>query len=403
MSMETVGWEEMRKLSIQRLGILTAMGLAFALPCKPIAAAESIKVRSDFANLQAAADKGVIRVAALGGSITQNAKGHSATVPKWLSEKFPEAKIEAVNAGLSSTCSTTGAFRLQRDVLDKGAFDLLVVEFAVNDDQDAMHSRQEAIRGMEGIIRQVRMRSPATDILMVQYVNPGMLEKLQGGEVPVSIAAHEAVAEHYGITSINVAQALAEGAMDWATYGGTHPKAAGYELATTLMADALEKGLMAEARPARDLPERMDEECYDGAEFLDPQQAAWLGGWKWGQVSKALIPNGGIREDYRPLNVLRAEQPGTTLYLSFSGRAIGAFLLAGPDSGVVEVSVDAGEWRSIDTFHRFSKSLNYPRSVIFASGLRPGGHQLALRMGKRGETAGQGGDALNLLSFEVNR
>ena len=382
---------------------LVAVFLTWALPCKPIAAEEAIKVRSDFANLEAAAEKGKLRVVTLGGSITQNVKGHSAMVPEWLRGKFPDAEIEAVNAGLSSTCSTTGAFRLQRDVLDRGAVDLMVVEFAVNDDQDAMHSLEDATRGMEGIVRQMRMRSPETDILMVQYVNPGMLEKMQNGEVPVSVQAHEAVAEHYGITSVNVVRALADGAMDWPTYGGTHPKTAGYELATKLMAEAIEKGLAAEPGDDSDLPEPLDDQSYDGATFIDPQTAACLGGWKWGKATKELIPKGAIRGDYETMDVLRAEQAGTTLYLSFSGRAIGAFILAGPDSGVVEVSIDAGEWRSVDTYHRFSKSLNYPRSVMFASGLRPGGHQLALRIRERGEEDGEGGSALNLLNFEVNR
>lgn len=377
---------------------------AFLL-CKTTVAADAIKVRSDFGNLKAAAERGEIRVVTLGGSITQNAKGHSAMLPAWLQEKYPDAKVQAVNAGLSSTCSTTGAFRLGRDVLGKGNVDLLVVEFAVNDDQDAMHSRQDAIRGMEGIIRQMRMRSPGTDILMVQYVNPDMLEKLQKGEVPVSIAAHEAVAEHYGITSVNVAQALADGAMDWESYGGTHPKTAGYELATRLITEALEKGLAMElsASGAGDLPAPIDPQSYDGASFVDPQVASWLGAWQWGKATKELMPQGAIRADFAPMNVLRAQEPGATLYLNFSGRAIGAFILAGPDSAIIEVSVDAEDWRSIDTYHHHSKGLNYPRSVMFATGLSPSFHQLALRIRERGEGEGEGGDALNLLDFEENR
>ena len=394
----------MKKTMIRWMTLVAAV-LVWTLPCKPIAAEEAIKVRGDFKNLKAAAGKGKVRVVTLGGSITQNAKGHSAMLPEWLREKFPDAEVDAVNAGLSSTCSTTGAFRLQRDVLNQGDVNLLVVEFAVNDDQDAMHSLVDATRGMEGIVRQMRMHSPETDLLMVQYVNPGMLEKMQNGEVPVSVQAHEAVAEHYGITSVNVVRALADGAMDWKTYGGTHPKKEGYELATRLMTDALERGMAGESGAAEELPEPLDKECYDGATLVDPQTAAWLGAWKWGKVSRDLIPDGAIRGDYEGLELLRADEPGTTLYLGFSGRAIGAFILAGPDSGIVEVSIDAGEWQSIDTWHRFSKSLNYPRSVMFASGLRPGGHQLALRIRDRGDVdaEGEGGNALNLLNFQVNR
>ena len=393
----------MTKMMTCSMNLLAAFAV-WAIPCKPIAAEEAIKVRGDFAKLAAAAEEGRVRVVTLGGSITQNAKGHSAMLPEWLKGRYPDAEIEAVNAGLSSTCSTTGAFRLQRDVLGRGPVDLLVVEFAVNDDQDAMHSLEDATRGMEGIVRQMRMRSPGTDILMVQYVNPGMLEKMQNGEVPISVQAHEAVAEHYGITSVNVVKALADGAMDWKTYGGTHPKEEGYELATRLMTEALEKGLAMDPGTARDLPEPLDDRSYDGATLVDPQTAAWLGGWKWGKATRDLIPEGAIRGDYEAMDLLRAEEPGAILYFGFRGRAIGAFILAGPDSGIVEVSIDAGEWHRIDTYHRFSKSLNYPRSVMFASGLNPGGHQLALRLQKRegGDGGAEGGNALNLLSFQVN-
>ncbi|NNE94081.1 MAG: SGNH/GDSL hydrolase family protein, partial [Verrucomicrobiales bacterium] len=87
-----------------------------------------------------------IHVAFLGGSITQNTKGHTAMIPAWLEEKYPDTDFTFTNAGLSSTCSTTGAFRLYDHVLEKGGIDLLIVEFAVNDDQDAMHSKEQATR-----------------------------------------------------------------------------------------------------------------------------------------------------------------------------------------------------------------------------------------------------------------
>lgn len=104
-------------------------------------------------------------------------------------------------AGISSTGSTTGAFRLQNDVLAGGRVDLLIVEFAGNDDQDAAHVRRECIRGMEGIVRHLRKAQPQADILMAHYVNPEMLETLIKDETPLTISAHEAVAEHYGFFS----------------------------------------------------------------------------------------------------------------------------------------------------------------------------------------------------------
>ena len=93
-------------------------------------------------------------VAFIGGSITEM-NGYRPLMSDYLTQQFPATQFTFTNAGIASTCSMTGAHRIQRDVLSKGPVDLLFIEFAVNDDQDAGHARQECIRGMEGILRQV--------------------------------------------------------------------------------------------------------------------------------------------------------------------------------------------------------------------------------------------------------
>src|SRR5512136_862597 len=70
----------------------------------------------------------------MGGSITEM-DGYRPMVCELLRKRFPETEFAFTNAGIASTCSTTGAFRLQADVLAKGPVDLFLVEFAVNDDQ----------------------------------------------------------------------------------------------------------------------------------------------------------------------------------------------------------------------------------------------------------------------------
>lgn len=390
------------------LALLITTGLLTSVMGQEIdPATRNIHQRGDFSNLAAViAETGSAHVVTLGGSITQNTGGHSKRVPEWLAAKYPECDFTFTNAGLSSTCSTTGAFRLERFVLEKGPVDLLIVEFAVNDDQDAMYSAEVAKRGMEGIVRRVRGYNPNADILMVQYVNPAMLDLVQRGETPVSIAAHEVVAEHYGITSVDVAGEVADateaGRYTWDDYGGTHPAAFGYEMATNLMTTALDAGLKEEGElEPHPLPKPLDPQAYDAARWIDPQVALWLGGWKLGQVGKAMLPVGGIRGDYEKYQVLRAEEPGSTLYFNFRGRAVGAFVLAGPDAGMAEYSIDNGEWKTVDFFHKHSAGLNYPRSVIFADDLSGSGHQLALRVAEK-KNEKSSGNALSILFFEVN-
>ena len=85
------------------------------------------------------------------------------------------------------------AHRLQRDVLSKGSVDLLFIEFAVNDDQDAGHDLVHALRGMEGLIVQARRHNPNADIVVTHFANTGMMETIRKGEVPISIAAQSSM------------------------------------------------------------------------------------------------------------------------------------------------------------------------------------------------------------------
>ncbi len=116
-------------------------------------------------------------VAFIGGSITEM-EGYRPMVCAILERRFPHTRFVFTDAGIASTGSTTGAFRLQSDVLSRGPVDLLFIEFAVNDDQDAHHTRRECIRGLEGILRQARRHNPKMDIVITCFVNPDMMDGL---------------------------------------------------------------------------------------------------------------------------------------------------------------------------------------------------------------------------------
>ena len=212
-----------------KINFALATLIAFSSPSALSAfESENLTARCSFSHSLAVFEKNkTARVAFMGGSITEM-NGYRPMVAKWLEERFPKTKFEFVNAGISSTCSTTGAFRLQRDVLSHGSIDLFFIEFAVNDDQDAGHSKEACIRGMEGIIRQMRLKSPKTDLVVTYFVNPGMLEQLKQGKTPLPMAAHERVLEKYGVSRIHLARELAgqikQGSFSWEKFGGTHPK-----------------------------------------------------------------------------------------------------------------------------------------------------------------------------------
>lgn len=364
---------------------------------------ENVTTRGTFSNSRLAFEKKKAgRVAFMGGSITEM-NGYRPMVSKWLEQRFSKTKFEFINAGISSTCSTTGAFRLRRDVLDHGPIDLFFIEFAVNDDQDAGHSKEACIRGMEGLIRQVREKSPKTDVVVTYFVNQGMLEQLKQGKVPLPMAAHERVLEKYGVSRVHLARELAhqikQGSFSWQKFGGTHPKEPGNRLCANMHAQMLDKawaGKMPNEFENKKLPAQpIDENSYFNGRFLSPAKATLAEGWKFSEPEWNDL-KGGKRKRYLDRPLLHSQGPGKPVHLKFEGQAIGAFVSAGPDAGILEFVIDGKRKGSVDLFHRYSRGLHYPRSVMFAHDLSPGPHEIELSI-KAGERT-----AVRILEFCIN-
>ena len=344
-----------------------------------------------------------ICIVTLGGSITQKADGHSRMIPDWFQQRFPGAKVKSHNAGLSSTCSHSGAFRLRKHVLDRKP-DLLVVEFSVNDDQDARHPYDEAVKGMEGIVRHAH--SDNVPVLMILFVNDHLLKAAQSGKAASSVRAHLAVADHYGVPTVNVPQALAraieEGRMDWKAYGGVHPNRDGYRFVCDYVNQAAAQLLKRPARIRTILPSRLKMTSFVGGAWREPAGATYSPGWQVGKADRRLLVAGGFRKDYQSYPMAVASEPGASLTLDFEGTAVGAFLLAGPDAGQVEVRVDGGKPRIVDLYHDpYSRGLHYPRTRIFADGLERGRHTLSLKVLSSHHPKSKG-TACALLYFAVN-
>ena len=112
------------------------------------------------------------RIAFLGGSITAGG-GWRVHLMKYFQEKFPQTKFEFIGAGIGSMGSVPHAFRLERDVLSKAPVDLLFVEAAVNDTSNTADP-DHMLRGMEGVVRHMRMANSLTDIVHLHFVMPRM-------------------------------------------------------------------------------------------------------------------------------------------------------------------------------------------------------------------------------------
>ena len=343
-------------------------------------------------------------VAFLGGSITEM-NGFRPRVMKALRAKYPQIDFVEIAAGLSSTCSDAGAFRLEEDVLSKGVPDLFIVEAAVNDDQDGHFTPEHSVRGMEGVVRHVLMRNPACAVVVALMVNHGQYRTLMNGATPAHYAAHAKVAKHYGAALADVGSALAasakSGGMGWREYRDCHPSPAGCDLGAKVVVDAAARVFdpLGEAK-ARPLPPPLDAKSYFNGRFLSPNEVKLGEGWRVSRPDWKSIP-GNKRAYFTQGSAIWSERAGSELEFAFNGTAAALFLTAGPDAGDVEVSVDGGPFKKEALWAKYG-SLHYPYVHILADDLSCGTHKVRLRVVPAGRGRGSTGTAVRIHRICVN-
>lgn len=387
----------------------SALALLLAAPLRseePPPFGENVQFRGDLHNSKLKFEREKRgRVAFLGGSITEM-DGYRPMVCQSLKERFPSTEFSFVNAGISSTCSTTGAVRVDSDVFNEGPVDLFFVEFAVNDDQDAHHSRAHAIRGMEGILRKALKNNPRIDIVMTFFVNPAMLSTHQEGGVPLTVEAHETVAKHYAVSTIHlsreVAAQIAAGSLTWKQFGGVHPAPHGNSICARMIDDlfnrAWKKDFSSGSPQTHTVPAPLDPLNYESARYLGSSDLEMQMGWSYSIPDWKGLP-GSKRARFTESSLWHASERGATLKVSFEGTTVGAFVIAGPDAGTAEVSIDGESPREVNLYHAHSKGLHYPRSVLFGEELPSGKHVLILRVSSKSESSGH---AIRVLHFFSN-
>lgn len=173
-----------------------------------------------------------VTIAFIGGSITKGtmSKGsRDSSMNKkltyvdyfvdWWYKKFPKADLRFINAGISATDSYLGVHRVQTDVLDKNP-DLVLVEFAVNDQKTAYHKQ-----AYENLIRKILSASskPAVMLLFMAKLN-GWSCQLQQAEI----------GKHYNLPMLSYANVMKDMiskgiyTMEELSGDAIHPSALGY-------------------------------------------------------------------------------------------------------------------------------------------------------------------------------
>ncbi|TKG93721.1 hypothetical protein EYV94_15870 [Puteibacter caeruleilacunae] len=351
-------------------------------------------------------------VAFLGGSITFN-KGWRDMVCAYLKEKFPETEFTFIAAGIPSEGTTSGAYRLMRDVLSKGEVDLLFEEAAVNDRSPALRRNStDRVRGMEGIVRHALKANPTMDIVMMHFVDPSKMENYNNGTVPTEIADHNKVAVHYNIPVINLAKEVTErinaGEFTWeGDFKNLHPSPFGQDVYFQSMKKFLETayfGFVADDDKvvAHALPVKLDRYCYDNGGYIEIEKAKYGKGWK---IDPAWKPRNKerVRRGNTDIPLLVCEESGPTLKLEFTGSAIGIIGLSGPDAGTLEYTIDGKQYPVFDQYTVNSYFQHLPRYFVLAAELDPNKkHVLKLKLAEHANEQSKG-NACRIKSFIVNK
>jgi lysophospholipase L1-like esterase len=339
-----------------------------------------------------------VRVAYFGGSITAG-DGWRVQSMEYFRRLYPQADISEIHAAIGGTGSMVGVFRMDNDVIPHQP-DLLFVEFAVNDGGQAPERIRRAI---EGIVRKTWTRYPACDICFVYTLNTPHLPDLHAGKFPRSASTMEQVARHYDIPSIHlgleVVRLEKEGRLLFKTPGveitrvsgsgldldaplpltpdgkipfsadGTHPyKNTGHRLYTEALIRSLPAIKESSGIPeAHALPEPLDENNLETAAMLSVDKLKREGGW-------TMLRNGELRDNMhegfgdRVPSVWEGEA-GATLSFRFKGSTASIYDIIGPDSGMVEITLDGAKSRAV----RFDQYCTYHRLALLeiGSGLDP--------------------------------
>jgi len=374
----------------------------------PLPASDFHVLRSDFQHsfLKFKNEKKGV-VAFMGGSITES-DGWRNKVCQYLKEKFPETNFEFINAGIASTGSTPGAFRLSSEVLSKGKIDLLFEEAAVNDRTNGFDSLAQ-IRGMEGIVRHAKRSNPQMDIVLMHFVDPDKLTDYKNGVIPSEIQNHERVAEHYQVNSIHLAKEVYERIKNkeftWADdFKDLHPSPFGQEVyfqsIKTFLNNAF-NGISSSARySVNPLPTLLNDGSYDKGRYLSIKKAEiksdFMSVDSWKPQDAA-----GTRKQYVNIPALIGEKPDAAFQLEFTGNTIGICVASGPDAGIISYSIDGKPFKKLDLFTRWSENLHLPWYLMLGQSLNEKKHTLRVRILSEKNQKSKG-NACRILHFLVN-
>ncbi|MBQ3161335.1 MAG: SGNH/GDSL hydrolase family protein [Oscillospiraceae bacterium] len=168
-----------------------------------------------------------VTVGVIGGSITQGSSAsnqnncYASRFNQWWTNKFPEAEIGFVNAGIGGTNSYLGVHRVDEQLLAHNP-DVVIVEFSVNDTDKTMNKYS-----YDSLVRKILSyeTNPAVMLLFTTQENGTSLQDV-----------HKEIGAAYDLPMISYREVVypevAAGTLDWKLISpdNIHPNDAGHDI-----------------------------------------------------------------------------------------------------------------------------------------------------------------------------
>jgi hypothetical protein len=324
-----------------------------------------------------------VRVAYIGGSITEARDGWRDLTFSWMRSNYPLAPFKQFDAAIGGTGSDLGVFRMEKDVI-RHKPDLIFVEFAVNDfglDTESVY------KTMEGIVRKTWRNNPYADICFVYTVAENVVETILNGNYQNSALAMEKIAEHYQIPSLHlgveVVRLLKAGRLVFTgnpedhpgkivfTKDKTHPLSlTGHPVYAHAVISFL-KRIEENDQPKRHfLVKPYIKDNWENAKMIPLAELDLNAGWE--ELSSADELSRKFSK-FMPA-LYKAKPPTASFTVRFEGSTLGVYDVVGPKTGIIELLVDGQKPKKV---YRFDQWCNYSRiHSFFVDSLADGKHEI---------------------------
>lgn len=314
-----------------------------------------------------------ITVGYIGGSVTEGKK-YSDRFTDYLKNKYPNNNITEINAGVGGTTSFLGVYRSERDLFCHKP-DIVIIEFCINDSSSGkVEDFDFSIYGRttEGLIRKAIKTNP--NVLIADFgITSTALEDeyFKKGIMPESHLVHKKVSDYYSVPFINAGEKMHklaendENGISSFWTDGCHPNEKGGEAYCNILVEALDDydwNVRKDVLP-------LYENNLENAQLLMGEKFA-NDDWK---VSKCSL--------YGKLpNYIYSNKIGSEVEIDFYGSAMGIYCTTEKDSGILEYSIDGGEWKKISTWDEYCLSFNRAHNYIFDFNLEKKNHKMIVRV-----------------------